>query len=342
MTAVIEISGLRKTFSSVRRGRQTALDGFDMEVRAGQIHGFLGPNGSGKTTTLRTLLGLMRADSGTMRILGTPSEHYATVAHRVGAIVESPAFFPGFSGRKTLQILATAGGVPATRVDEVLTTVGLRDRADDLVKGYSLGMRQRLAVASALLKQPELLILDEPANGLDPSGIHAMRTLMSDLAASGVTVLISSHLLAEIEQVCDSVTIISRGRRVTHGPVAQVLAGHATGEFRLQVADASAAVQVLRDSGRSARVDGGFVVVGGVDDPAWITRTLGEAGLWLSELVAIAPDLESVFLDLTETRPRPGEPPQVEDVTPTDEPAPVPALVPAESPVIDLDPKEPA
>ncbi|GHJ49960.1 ABC transporter ATP-binding protein [Catellatospora sp. TT07R-123] len=342
MTAVIEISGLRKTFHSVRRGRQTALDGFDMEVHAGQVHGFLGPNGSGKTTTLRTLLGLMRADSGTMRILGTPSERYATVAHRVGAIVESPAFFAGFSGRKTLQILATAGGVPATRVDEVLTTVGLRERADDLVKGYSLGMRQRLAVASALLKQPELLILDEPANGLDPAGIHAMRTLMSDLAAAGVTVLISSHLLAEIEQVCDSVTIISRGRRVTHGPVAQVLAKHATGEFRVQVGDPSAAVQLLRSAGRAARVDGGYVVVGGVDDPAWITQTLGEAGLWLAELVAIAPDLESVFLDLTDTRPAPGQPPQVQDVTPGDEPEPEPGPVAADAPaaVIDLDLKE--
>jgi ABC-2 type transport system ATP-binding protein len=308
LTAVIEISGLRKTFRSLLRGTRTALDGFDMTVESGQVHGFLGPNGSGKTTTLRTLLGLVGADSGEMRILGTPSDLYGMVAHRVGAIVESPSFFGNFSGRKTLSLLALAGDVPRSRVDEVLTTVGLRDRGGDAVN-----MKQRLAVASALLKNPELLILDEPANGLDPAGIHEMRTLTRDLAASGVTVLISSHILAEIELICDSVTIISRGRRVIAGPVRDVLAGFDTGEFQVRVNDPERAVTVLTEAGRSARVENDTVIVGGVTDGAWITETLGQAGLWLHHLVALNPDLETVFLNLTGTTPVPGRAQQVDD-----------------------------
>ncbi len=296
---VIEINGLRKTFSGLRRGRQVALDGFDMAVQAGQVHGFLGPNGSGKTTTLRALLGLVHADAGEMRILGTPSSHYAEVAHRVGAIVESPQFFGNFSGRKTLRLLAAAGGVPVERVDETLTTVGLKHRAADAVKSYSLGMKQRLAVASALLKRPEVLILDEPNNGLDPAGIHEMRTLIRDLAAGGVTVLISSHLLSEIEQVCDSVTIISRGRRITHGPVSEVLAHNKDRRYEVRVGDIDAALRVLVDAGAQARIDAQTLFVEGVTDPAWITRTLGEAGLWLTGLSLETPDLETVFLQLT-------------------------------------------
>ncbi len=293
--SVIEISGLRKTFRSLRKGHRLALDGFDMEVLAGQVHGFLGPNGSGKTTTLRTLLGLVRADSGSMRIFGVPSSDYASVAHRVGAIVESPQFFGNFTGEKTLRLLALAGGVPDERVFETLATVGLAGRRSDPVKSYSLGMKQRLAVASALLKRPDLLILDEPANGLDPAGIHEMRALLRDLAAGGVTVLISSHLLSEIEQVCDSVTIISRGRRVAHGPVGTILAGHDDGRYRIRVSDPEMAAKILGN----ARVEDGAVIVSGVTDPAQITETLGRQGLWLSELTPIAPDLERVFLELT-------------------------------------------
>lgn len=313
MSSVVEIAGLRKTFRGWRRGDKVALDGFDMAVQAGQVHGFLGPNGSGKTTTLRTLLGLVRADSGAMRILGEPSSRYAWVSHRVGAIVESPAFFGNFSGRKTLRLLATAGGVPLTRVEETLTRVGMRDRGKDTVKSYSLGMKQRLAVASALLKRPELLILDEPANGLDPAGIHEMRTLLRGLAADGVTVLISSHLLSEIEQICDSVTIISRGRRITHGPVADILAGHDKGDYVIKVADPEQARRVLAQAGADAQVDGATIIASGVRDPAWITETLGRAGIWLTGLSKTTPDLESVYLNLTATRPIPGQPSQVDD-----------------------------
>ncbi len=171
MSAVIEIAGLRKAFHGPYRSRHVAVDGFDLLVGRGEIHGFLGPNGSGKTTTLRALLGLVRADSGRMRLFGEDVPRaQARVAARVGAIVETPQFFGNFTGHRTLRLLALAGGVPTRRVDEVLAQVGLLDRGEDDVRGYSLGMRQRLAVASALLKEPELLILDEPANGLDPAG----------------------------------------------------------------------------------------------------------------------------------------------------------------------------
>ncbi|PWR08693.1 ABC transporter [Micromonospora acroterricola] len=314
MSAVIEIEGLRKTFHSLRNGRRVAVDGFDLLVEAGQIHGFLGPNGSGKTTTLRALLGLVRADSGRMRVLGEPSPQLLPrVAGRVGAIVESPQFFGNFTGYRTLRLLARAGGVPIARVHEVLDTVGLRDRGDERVKGYSLGMKQRLAVASALLKDPRLLILDEPANGLDPAGIREMRDLMRSLAAAGVTVLVSSHILAEIQLICDHVTIISRGRRVAAGRVDEVLAGHDRHEFLVRVAEPERAVELLETADLTASVDGEALVVGGVTDPTVISRVLGEQGLWVGELTPLRPDLESVFLELTGAAGHPSVPRQVDD-----------------------------
>ena len=331
MSAVIEIDGLRKAFTSLRRGQRVALDGFDMVVESGQVHGFLGPNGSGKTTTLRTLLGLVRADSGRMTLFGQPApERLPAVANRFGAIVESPQFFGNFTGRRTLRLLAVAGGVPPARVEEVLEQVGLRDRGNERVKGYSLGMKQRLAVASALLRQPELLILDEPANGLDPAGIREMRDMMRDLAAAGVTVLVSSHILAEIQQTCDHVTIISRGRRVVAGPVGEVLAGFDRGEFRVRVADQTRAAEIIRAAGLAVTVHPDHLVVADLADPARVSQTLGEQGLWVRELTPLTPDLESVFLELTGTRPRPGVPRQVDQsVLPT--PAP-------DAPPIDLGP----
>ncbi|MEU4527971.1 ABC transporter ATP-binding protein [Micromonospora ureilytica] len=311
MSAVIEIEGLRKTFHSLRSGRRVAVDGFDLLVEAGQVHGFLGPNGSGKTTTLRALLGLVRADSGRMRVLGEPSPELLTrVASQVGAIVESPQFFGNFTGYRTLRLLARAGGVPVSRVDEVLHLVGLHDRGDDRVKGYSLGMKQRLAVASALLKDPRLLILDEPANGLDPAGIREMRDLMRSLAASGVTVLVSSHILGEIQLICDHVTIISQGRQVATGRVDEVLAGHDRHEFLVRVAEPERAVELLHAAELTAVVDGAALVVGGVNDPTVISRVLGEQGLWVGELTPLRPDLESVFLELTGAYEQPSVPRQ--------------------------------
>ncbi|MEU7839510.1 ATP-binding cassette domain-containing protein [Micromonospora sp. NPDC049114] len=314
MSAVIEIEGLRKTFRSVRHGPRVAVDGFDLLVEAGQIHGFLGPNGSGKTTTLRALLGLVRADGGRMTVLGEPSpELLPRVAGRVGAIVESPQFFGNFTGRRTLRLLARAGGVSISRVDEALELVGLRDRGDERVKGYSLGMKQRLAVASALLKDPRLLILDEPANGLDPAGIREMRDLMRSLAAAGVTVLVSSHILGEIQLICDHVTIISRGRRVAAGRVDEVLAGHDRHEFLVRVAEPVRAAELLGAAELTAAAEGDALVVSGATDPTVISRVLGEQGLWVSELTPIRPDLESVFLELTGGGEHPSVPRQVDD-----------------------------
>ncbi|MFF5052276.1 ABC transporter ATP-binding protein [Micromonospora sp. NPDC000663] len=329
MSAVIEIEGLRKTFRSLRGGKRVAVDGFDLLVEEGQIHGFLGPNGSGKTTTLRALLGLVRADGGRMSVLGEPSpELLPRVAAQVGAIVESPQFFGNFTGYRTLRLLARAGGVPVSRVDEALDLVGLRDRGDERVKGYSLGMKQRLAVASALLKDPRLLILDEPANGLDPAGIREMRDLMRSLAASGVTVLVSSHILGEIQLICDHVTIISRGRRVATGRVDEVLAGHDRHEFLVRVAEPERAVELLRAAGLVVAVDAGALVVGGVTDSTVISRVLGEQGLWVGELTPLRPDLESVFLELTGAGEHPSAPRQVDRATP---------LPDADGDLIDLD-----
>ncbi|GAA0815012.1 ABC transporter ATP-binding protein [Spirilliplanes yamanashiensis] len=316
MSAVLEIQGLEKTYRSRRRGVRKALDGFDMVVEAGQVHGFLGPNGSGKTTTLRTVLGLIKPHGGRMTILGreVPAS-LPEVAGQVGAIVESPQFFPHFSARDTLSLLADAGGVDRIRVGEVLELVGLRDRAKDRVKTYSLGMKQRLAVASALLKNPRLLILDEPANGLDPGGIREMRSLMADLAASGMTVVLSSHILGEIQLICDSVTIISRGRRVAHGSVADVLASNSSSTIRVRleaVSDLPAAAQLITGVGAHVSVENDHLLVSGLDRPAFVTRVLAERGYWVSELAPMAADLEDVFLQLTGTAPVEGAHRQVD------------------------------
>ncbi|HEY0487706.1 MAG TPA: ABC transporter ATP-binding protein [Mycobacteriales bacterium] len=308
----IEIEGLRKTFGGAFRGRRVALDHLDLVVEPGRVHGFLGPNGSGKTTTIRALLGLVRADEGTMRIFGreVPDGLPDVIGH-VGAVVESPQFFPSFSGRRNLRLLARIAGVKRRRVEEVLELAGLLDRAKDPVKAYSLGMRQRLAIAATLLKEPRLLLLDEPNNGLDPGGIREVRDLMRTLADGGVTVLLSSHILAEVQQVCDSVSIVSRGRHVVSGPVSDVLATAAGSDVRVRVEEPEFAATVLEEAGFAVRADAGYLVVADVVDPSWITQALARRRLWVSELTPERPDLESVFLELTGTVPVPGHPGQV-------------------------------
>jgi ABC-2 type transport system ATP-binding protein len=317
MDAVLEIAGLRKTYRG-RKGVRRALDGFDMVVGAGQVHGFLGPNGSGKTTTLRTLLGLIRPNGGHMSLFAQEvPKRLPEVAGSVGAIVESPQFFGNFSAQDTLSLLADAGGLRRERVTAVLELVGLRDRAKERVRTYSLGMKQRLAVASALLKEPKLLILDEPANGLDPGGIREMRTLMRNLAESGMTVLLSSHILGEIQLICDQVTIISAGKRVAAGSVAEVLARHASSSVKVRLepgVDLLGAAALLRTNGAEVTMQADHFVVGNAGNPAQITRILAEKQIYVSELAPIAADLESVFLELTGTAPVSGQNRQVDEV----------------------------
>jgi ABC-type multidrug transport system ATPase subunit len=291
--------GLRKTYRN-RKGRHVAVQGLDLDVPIGGVHGFLGPNGSGKTTTIRMLLGLVRADSGTMSILGRQvPEHLPEVVGRVGAIVESPKFFPAFSGRKNLRLLAEAIGRPRAVVDEVLEQAGLGDRGRDKYRTYSLGMKQRLAIAATLLKAPDLLIFDEPTNGLDPAGIREIRNTMRSLGEQGKTVLVSSHILDEVEQVADRVSIIGHGRLLASGPVADVIGDQSSTSMRVGVTDLVSAQRILTDGGLLVRQDGGVLVVVGVTDGADITQRLAAHQMYVNELTPVRADLESVFLELT-------------------------------------------
>jgi len=297
---VIETAGLSKVYRSTRMRHVVAVEGLDLAVEAGGVHGFLGPNGSGKTTTIRMLLGLARPTAGTMRVFDSPvPSGLGAVMHRVGAVVESPKFLPGFTGRRNLDLLARVGGLSRSRVDAVLEQVDLLERASDRYKGYSLGMRQRLAIAATLLKEPSLLILDEPTNGLDPQGIRDIRQMIRSLGDSGVTVLVSSHILAEIEQVADSVTIVRRGRLIATGPVTDVVGSGVTASLRVRLADLDAAASVLQSSRLAVTRASDHLMVDGADEPADVTRLLAEHGLYVSELTPVRPDLESVFLDLT-------------------------------------------
>jgi ABC-2 type transport system ATP-binding protein len=312
---VIETSGLRKVYRSGGR-RIVAVDGLDLSVPAGGVHGFLGPNGSGKTTTIKMLLGLTRASKGEMRLFGLQvPAHLPQVIDRVGAIVEEPRFVPSFSGRKNLSLLARSIGVPRTTVDAVLQQAGLTDRAKEAYAAYSLGMKQRLAIAAALLKTPDLLILDEPTNGLDPAGIRGIRELIRELGESGVTVLLSSHILAEVQQVCHSVSIVGEGRLLASGRVEDLL-GENVSRTRVGVSDPQGARHFLEAAGYTVTRQGDLLVVEGHEKPDEITRLLAGKGVYVSELSAIRPTLESFFLKLTGR----GEADAVE-TAPTDEEA---------------------
>ncbi len=296
---VIETTQLRKEYRN-RRGRFVAVKGLSLHVPRGGVHGFLGPNGSGKTTTIRMLLGLARASGGEMRLFGKEVPRLLPeVMGRVGAIVEQPKFMPGFTGRKNLSLLATTLGKDRRKVDEVIETVGLKGRDDDRYRSYSLGMKQRLAIAGALLKSPELLILDEPTNGLDPAGIREIRETIRDLGESGVTVLLSSHILAEVQQVCDGVSIIGHGSLLASGSVKEVVGSRISGGVRLGLADLAAGATALEAAGYDVRRVDDRLVVDSTDDPAALTELLARGGLYLNELTPIRADLETVFLELT-------------------------------------------
>ena len=301
-STVIETRGLRKEFRT-RRGRHVvAVDALDLAVPRGGVHGFLGPNGSGKTTTIRMLLGLSRATRGQMALFGeTVPDRLPQVLQRVGAVVENPKFTPTFTGRRNLQLLARTAGVSSRQVDAAIERVGLRGREHERFGGYSLGMKQRLAIAATLLRDPELLILDEPTNGLDPAGIRDIRDMIRDLGNGGVTVLISSHILAEVQQVCDSVSIIGRGRLLASGRVADLLAGSAA-SVRVGVTVPARAAEVLAAAGFGVRREGEGLLVElatPTDDPARITRLLAGHEMWVHELSRQTADLESFFQDHT-------------------------------------------
>jgi ABC-type multidrug transport system ATPase subunit len=296
----VSTRGLRKTYRTRRGKKVVAVQGLDLDVPIGGVHGFLGPNGSGKTTSIRMLLGLVRADAGTMTVFDQQvPQHLPDVVGRVGAIVESPKFFPAFTGRKNLELLADAIGAPRTRVGEVLEETSLGERGKDRFKSYSLGMKQRLAIAATLLKEPDLLIFDEPTNGLDPAGIREIRETMRGLGEQGRTVLVSSHILAEVEQVADTVSIIGHGRLLASGTVAEVIGSSIAGTVKVAVDNHESATRILTAAGLTVRADGNYLLVDGAEHSADVTKRLAQQELYVSELIPVRADLESVFLELT-------------------------------------------
>jgi ABC-2 type transport system ATP-binding protein len=294
LTDVIRCEGLTKRYGDV-----TALDGLDLTVRAGQVFGLLGPNGAGKTTTLRILLGLIRPTSGRAWLNGRPAGDPGGLAG-VGAMIEEPAFYPWLTGRRNLEVLALTGAPPADAdlVAAALARVGLAGAAGRKVKGYSQGMRQRLGLAVALLRRPPVLLLDEPANGLDPAGIAEFRTLLRGLAAEGSTVFLSSHLLPEVEQVCDQVAVVRSGRLVEQGPLAGLAAAQPRVRVTLDPADLPAALALLRRWPARAAGPDGVLVEGAAGRE--VNEVLGRAGIWAHQVTLRTPALEETFLNLTE------------------------------------------
>ena len=299
--SVIEIEGLRKEYRRLRGGRTVAVDGLDLSVPVGGVFGFLGPNGAGKTTTIRCLLGLVRPSGGQLSLLGADVQRsLPSVISQVGSIVEAPAMFPRFSGRRNLEILARIHGEGDTAIDQVLERVGLRDRAKDLVKTYSLGMKQRLAIAATLLRDPALLILDEPANGLDPAGIVEVRELLRALGAEGRTVFVSSHILSEVQQTADHVAILAKGKLIKAGPVDEVLATTSGTGVIAKLADLEAGRRALADANipLTMMTDSIRADIPPAESER-VSRTLAQAGLYVTELRPDTVDLETVFLELT-------------------------------------------
>jgi ABC-2 type transport system ATP-binding protein len=300
----VEVRGVTKRF-----GRTIAVDDLSFTVRRGLVTAFLGPNGAGKTTTLRVILGLARPNEGIAMILGRPYRLLDAPARRVGALLEVTGFHPGRTARNHLRMLAIEGGIGRDRVDELLEWVGLGEAADRRVGSFSSGMRQRLGLAAALLAEPEVLILDEPGSGLDPEGTRWLREFLRSLAAGGTTVLISSHVLAEVAQTADEVVIIDRGRRIAQGPIDRLTSAAGTSVV-VRSPEADRLAGHLRDVGgdvtRSAGTELGVRGLRAED----VGRAAADNGIVLHELRSVEPSLEDVFLALTRAdEPRTGEVP---------------------------------
>jgi ABC-2 type transport system ATP-binding protein len=299
-TSALSTTGLTK-----RYGDRIAVDGLDLELPTGVVAGFVGPNGAGKTTTMAMLLGLVRPTSGTAAVLGHPIDHPSAYLHDVGALIESPAFYPALTGTENLRVFATVGGHDPDRIPALLELVGLEGRGDDRYRGYSLGMKQRLGIAAALLGDPKLLILDEPSNGLDPQGMREMRDLIGRLAGSDRTVLVSSHVLSELEQVCDWLVLIDTGRTLFQGPAADFLAGTdglAVAPERPE--DLPALADLLANGGHLVEVRDdhlmAFVDGDAQRAAAAVNRAAFDAGIVLVELHAQRSSLEERYLSMVE------------------------------------------
>jgi ABC-2 type transport system ATP-binding protein len=299
-STALSVTGLTK-----RYGGRTAVDSLDIELPRGVVAGFVGPNGAGKTTTMAMLLGLVRPTAGSGTVLGSSIAEPAAYLHRVGALIESPAFYPALTGAENLRVYATVGRHDPAQIPELLETVNLADRGDDRYRTYSLGMKQRLGIAAALLGDPELLILDEPANGLDPQGVREMRALVGELSGSGRTVLVSSHDLSELEQICDWLVLIDTGRSLYQGPTSELLDGVSGG---IAVAPSSrddepALEELLVRHGLDVRQQDGRLVVSvdghdSTDVAASVNRAAFDAGIVLAELSPLRTSLEDRFLSM--------------------------------------------
>ncbi|MGH7910465.1 MAG: ABC transporter ATP-binding protein [Candidatus Dormibacteraceae bacterium] len=293
---------LRTHDLSKRYGSRLAVDRLNLRVDRGEIFGFLGPNGAGKTTTIRMLLGLVRPTSGSVELFGQDlAANRAGVLPRVGALIEAPALYGYLSGRANLEAFAgPLRGITRQRIKEVLRLVDLGERQRDRVQSYSLGMKQRLGVAAAMLNDPDLLVLDEPANGLDPAGVVEMRDLLRSLVAQGATVFVSSHVLAEVQQLCDRVAIIARGHLITEAPVAELVRGQ--GDFELRVDDPESLLVALRQTkwGATARFEDGLVVTPSpTREGRDLVRYLVQQGVYPDRVAERTQNLESIFLELT-------------------------------------------
>ncbi len=303
----LQINGLTK-----RYGERCAVDHLTFSVPSGVVCGFVGPNGAGKTTTIRMLLGLISPTAGTGEVLGHPLSYPAAYLQRVGAMIEGPAFYPSLSGRRNLEVLARLGGIDRRRVAEVLDIVELADRAKDHYGKYSLGMKQRLGIAAALLPNPDLLVLDEPTNGLDPPGIRDLRALLRSLADSGMTVFVSSHLLDELQQICDHLVVIDQGSLVFSGAVDDFLGAH---EQKLAVVPEDPAmlddlVRLCEREGRPATaLDGRVLVTAPLSWAGELNRIAMRNGITVCSLGEVPLRLEDVFFHVTDSEPQSHIPP---------------------------------